>query len=30
MATTTENTSRTAHLLALMTKGDDALNARDL
>lgn len=28
MATTTE-TSRTTHLLALMTKGDDAFNARD-
>ena len=30
MDTTTENTSRTAHLLALMKKGDDAFNARDL
>jgi hypothetical protein len=29
MATTTEDTSRTAHLLELMTKGDDAFNARD-
>jgi len=29
MDTTTENTSRTAHLLALMKKGDDAFNARD-
>jgi ketosteroid isomerase-like protein len=29
MATTT-HTSRTEHLLALMTKGDDAFNARDL
>ena len=29
MATTTPNTSRTAHLLALMKKGDDAFNARD-
>ncbi len=29
MATTTQGTSRTAHLLALMTKGDDAFNARD-
>jgi ketosteroid isomerase-like protein len=28
MATTT-HTSRTAHLLELMTKGDDAFNARD-
>jgi len=30
MDTTTPNTSRTAHLLALMKKGDDAFNARDL
>ena len=29
MATTTNTTSRTAHLLDLMTKGDDAFNARD-
>src|SRR3954451_14446177 len=29
MATTTPNTSRTERLLALMTKGDDAFNARD-
>ena len=29
MATTTHNTSRTAHLLELMRKGDDAFNARD-
>jgi SnoaL-like polyketide cyclase len=29
MATTTEDTSRTAHLLELMAKGDDAFNARD-
>jgi hypothetical protein len=29
MTATTEGTSRTAHLLALMTKGDDAFNARD-
>jgi hypothetical protein len=29
MATATENTSRTAHLLALMKKGDDAFNGRD-
>jgi ketosteroid isomerase-like protein len=29
MATTTQNTSRTLHLLALMKKGDDAFNARD-
>ena len=29
MATTTNKTSRTAHLLELMTKGDDAFNARD-
>ena len=29
MATTTNTTSRTAHLLELMTKGDDAFNARD-
>src|SRR5438034_876177 len=27
---TTTGTSRTAHLLALMKKGDDAFNARDL
>ena len=29
MATTTHNDSRTAHLLELMRKGDDAFNARD-
>jgi ketosteroid isomerase-like protein len=29
MATTTPNTSPTERLLALMTKGDDAFNARD-
>ncbi len=29
MNTTTPNTNRTAHLLALMKKGDDAFNARD-
>ncbi len=29
MDTTTQNFSRTAHLLALMKKGDDAFNARD-
>ena len=29
MTTTTHSTSRTAHLLALMKKGDDAFNARD-
>jgi len=29
MTTTTESTSRTARLLALMKKGDDAFNARD-
>jgi hypothetical protein len=29
MATTTQNTNRTLHLLALMKKGDDAFNARD-
>jgi ketosteroid isomerase-like protein len=29
MATTTPNADRTAHLLALMKKGDDAFNARD-
>ena len=29
MATTTSTTTRTAHLLELMTKGDDAFNARD-
>ena len=29
MTTTTEGTSRTARLLALMKKGDDAFNARD-
>jgi len=29
MATTTQNTSRTTHLLALMKKGDDAFNSRD-
>ena len=29
MATTTDDTSRTAHLLELMTKGDEAFNARD-
>jgi hypothetical protein len=29
MATTTQDTSRTAHLLELMKKGDDAFNSRD-
>jgi len=29
MATTTQNTSRTEHLLELMKKGDDAFNNRD-
>jgi hypothetical protein len=29
MTTTPQDTSRTAHLLALMKKGDDAFNARD-
>ena len=29
MTTPTDGTSRTAHLLALMKKGDDAFNARD-
>ena len=29
MATMTDNATRTAHLLALMKKGDDAFNARD-
>jgi hypothetical protein len=29
MAITTENASRTAHLIELMTKGDNAFNARD-
>jgi hypothetical protein len=29
MPTTTENTSRTAHVIELMTKGDNAFNARD-
>jgi hypothetical protein len=29
MQTTTQNGSRTAHLLALMKKGDDAFNPRD-
>lgn len=29
MATTTHNTSRTTHLLALMKEGDDAFNSRD-
>jgi hypothetical protein len=29
MTTTTHDTGRTAHLLALMKKGDDAFNARD-
>src|SRR5256886_10396616 len=29
MTTTTNGTSRTAHLLALMKKGDNAFNARD-
>jgi len=29
MTTTAHTTSRTDHLLALMTKGDDAFNARD-
>jgi SnoaL-like polyketide cyclase len=30
MDTTTNDTSRTAHLLALMQQGDDAFNSRDL
>jgi SnoaL-like polyketide cyclase len=30
MPTTTDASNRTAHLLALMKKGDDAFNARDL
>ena len=30
MPTTTESASRTTHLLALMKKGDDAFNARDV
>jgi hypothetical protein len=30
MNTSTNRTSRTAHLLALMKKGDDAFNSRDL
>jgi SnoaL-like polyketide cyclase len=30
MATTTQTTSRTAHLLGLMKRGDDAFNSRDL
>ena len=29
MATTTDNISRTTHLLALMKEGDDAFNSRD-
>src|SRR5205823_14809049 len=29
MPTTADTTGRTAHLLALMKKGDDAFNARD-
>jgi len=29
MSTETRNTSRTAHLIELMTKGDNAFNARD-
>jgi hypothetical protein len=29
MPTTIENTSRTAHVIELMTKGDNAFNARD-
>jgi len=29
MATTTDHASRTAHLLALMKRGDDAFNSRD-
>jgi len=29
MATTTDNAARTAHLIELMTKGDNAFNARD-
>ena len=29
MATMTQNSGRTAHLLALMKKGDDAFNSRD-
>lgn len=30
MATTTQDPSRTAHLLELMRKGDDAFNSRDI
>ena len=30
MATTTDGTSRTTHLLALMKQGDDAFNSRDV
>jgi hypothetical protein len=30
MTTTTQNASRTTHLLALMKKGDDAFNSRDV
>jgi hypothetical protein len=30
MTTMTQNTSRTTHLLALMKKGDDAFNSRDV
>lgn len=30
MNTTTQNNSRTTHLLALMKKGDDAFNSRDI
>src|SRR6202035_4330263 len=30
MTTTTPNASRTEHLLALMKKGDDAFNSRDV
>lgn len=30
MVATTQHTSRTTHLLALMKKGDDAFNSRDL
>ena len=30
MTTANDNTDRTAHLLALMKKGDDAFNSRDL
>jgi hypothetical protein len=30
MPMTTSSTDRTAHLLALMKKGDDAFNSRDI